>query len=320
VRARGIEKRPIFYSDVDREDFLERVGRLADATAFDVCAWVLMPNHVHLLLRTGNQPLARSMSALLAGYATAFNLRHERAGHLFQNRYKSTLVEDEPYFLKLVQYIHLNPLPSLVRSVAELADYPYTGHSALMGRRRRPWQDVNSVLGRFSSDAARARALYERFIACGVDEDERPDLSGGGLVRSAGGWHRVKAIRRGREKFTSDERILGTSEFVEEVLSELGRAPARRPPPDEVIATVCRAVGIPKGSLTGNGRPRAISRARGGISYVWTTLLGCSGREIAVRMGMTPACVYKAARRARVEGRYWSSLLDDARRTSGKGE
>lgn len=69
-----------------------------------------MPNHFHVLVRTGVRPLARTMRALLTGYAGGFNRRHRRSGHLFQNRYKSVVCEEEPYFLELVGYLHLNPL------------------------------------------------------------------------------------------------------------------------------------------------------------------------------------------------------------------
>ena len=77
-------------------------------------AWALLPNHAHLLVRTGTRPLARSMRSLLTGYAGAFNRRHHRVGHLFQNRYKSIVVEEEPYLLELVRYLHLNPLRAKV--------------------------------------------------------------------------------------------------------------------------------------------------------------------------------------------------------------
>jgi REP element-mobilizing transposase RayT len=108
--VRGIERRRIFESDRDREDFLERLGRIVQEAQASCFAWVLIPNHAHILLRTGPTPLARMMRRLLTGYAVSFNLRHQRAGHLFQNRYKSIVVEDDPYLLELVRYLHLNPL------------------------------------------------------------------------------------------------------------------------------------------------------------------------------------------------------------------
>ncbi len=114
VMVRGLERRPIFRDDVDRRDFCTRLGRLVEATTLTVYAWALLPNHAHLLLRTGQRPLARCMRALLTGYVGAFNRRHKRVGHLFQNRYKSIVEEEESYLLELVRYLHLNPLRAKV--------------------------------------------------------------------------------------------------------------------------------------------------------------------------------------------------------------
>ena len=95
VMVRGIERRAIFRDDRDRTDFVQRAAALAHAGAWSVLAWALLPNHAHLLVRTAQRPLAAAMPALLTGYAGAFNRRHKRRGHLFQNRYQSILVEED---------------------------------------------------------------------------------------------------------------------------------------------------------------------------------------------------------------------------------
>ncbi len=100
VMGRGIEKRPIFLTDEDRNDFLSRLGHLAEEGWFKVYAWALLPNHFHLLCKTGKQPLARSMRRLLTGYVVKFNKRHNRNGHLFQltlgrQPYYGTIIGDE---------------------------------------------------------------------------------------------------------------------------------------------------------------------------------------------------------------------------------
>ncbi len=112
VMVRGIERTQIFRDDTDRADFVARLAALAQAGAWTVYAWALLPNHAHLLVRTGTRPLPRSMRSLLTGYAGAFNRRHRRAGHLFQNRYKSILVEEEPYLLELQRQSECLPFPS----------------------------------------------------------------------------------------------------------------------------------------------------------------------------------------------------------------
>jgi hypothetical protein len=179
-----------------------------------------MPNHFHLLLRTGNTPIARVMRQLLSGYAGRFNRLHRRAGHLFQNRYKSILCQEDPYLLELVRYIHLNPLRAKqVATLAQLDRYRYSGHSALMGHRSNEWQAIDSVLRLFGKSASTARGQYRHFVEQGIALGRRPELTGGGLIRSLGGWSAVKSMRRLREHVKSDERILGDSDFVQSVLS-----------------------------------------------------------------------------------------------------
>ena len=112
VMVRGLERRAIFRDDGDRADFVARLAALAQAGALTVYAWALLPNHFHLLLRTGARPLAGCMRSLLTGYAGAFNRRHKRTGHLFQNRYKSIVVEEEPYLLELQRLSEYLPFPS----------------------------------------------------------------------------------------------------------------------------------------------------------------------------------------------------------------
>src|SRR5512139_175527 len=147
IVVRGIERRKIFYDDNDRDDFLERLSAILGERRTACYAWALMPNHFHLLLKTGQTPIATLMRRLLTGYAVSFNLRHRRSGHLFQNRYKSILCQEDAYLLELVRYIHLNPLRAkIVIDLKGLDGYGYGGHSVLMGRCRADWQDTDYVL------------------------------------------------------------------------------------------------------------------------------------------------------------------------------
>jgi putative transposase len=109
VIIRGIEGSSIIRDDKDRNEFLNRLGVLLHETSTSCYAWVVMDNHVHMLIRSGLCPLSLLMRRLLTRYAQYFNRRYIRSGHLFQNRYKSFLCEEEPYLLELIRYIHLNP-------------------------------------------------------------------------------------------------------------------------------------------------------------------------------------------------------------------
>ncbi len=218
VMARGVSRQAIFRDDADREDFVSRLAGVSTTGAFQVYAWALLPNHFHLLVRTDKRPLSRAMRSVLTGYAGAFNRRNRRSGHLFQNRYKSIVCEEEPYFLELIRYLHLNPLRAgLVRDLHELARYPYSGHSALMRTYEYPCQATQSVLAQFAPTPRHARRAYQTFVTEEVQHGRRVEFQGGGLVRSAGGWAAVQELRRGREGYSSDERVLGSTEFIEQL-------------------------------------------------------------------------------------------------------
>jgi putative transposase len=168
IILRGIDSGVIFKDNTDCENFLTRLERLLTESSTPCLAWVLMDNHVHMLLRTARLPISILMRRLLTSYAQQFNRRHRRHGVLFQNRYKYILCENQPYLLELVRYIHLNPLRAgVVHDMEALRGYPRCGHSALMGQVRREWQDTEYALRLFGdgwstgrqSTIARARGI-----------------------------------------------------------------------------------------------------------------------------------------------------------------
>ena len=158
IICRGIERSNIFRSDHDREDFISRLELVLLETQTPCYAWALIPNHFHLLLRTGKASISTVMRRILSGYAGGFNRRHRRAGHLFQNRYKSILCQDDLYLKELVRYIHLNPLRAkLVKTLSELDRYRFCGHSVVMGHRKSDWQDIETVLSFFGKRMSAVR-------------------------------------------------------------------------------------------------------------------------------------------------------------------
>jgi putative transposase len=313
--ARGIDRQTIFRDDADRDDLLRRVSGLVHDRQMSVYAWALMPNHFHLLVRTEEMSLERSMRSLLTGFATVFNRRHERVGHLFQNRYKSVVCEAERYFLELVRYIHLNPLRGgIVGHIDDLDEYVYTGHSALLSTVPRDWQSTDEVLAHFGRHQGWARAAYRKFVSEGALLGKCPELSGGGLVRSAGGWKTVMKLRRGREDFMADERVLGSGPFVDQILREVATRETRSVAPTPALSflkdLVCVACGVSPSAICKPGRrARAVSEARAGLAYLWVEFFGRSGRELALDLGLKPESVYKASKRARKQRDRWIGLL-----------
>jgi len=140
VMGRGIERRKIFLNKKDQKDFIDRLAELAVNGSMSIYAWALLPNHFHLLCKTKNRPLSSSMRKLLTGYVVNFNRRHKRHGHLFQNRYKSIICQEDAYLMELVRYIHLNLIRSgLIKDIKGLNRCPFSGHSVLMGYVKRDW-------------------------------------------------------------------------------------------------------------------------------------------------------------------------------------
>ena len=159
------------------------------------------------------------MRRLLTGYAVYFNHKHDRAGHLFQNRYKSILCQEDTYLLELVRYIHLNPLRAgIVLDLNSLDRYRYSGHAAIVGIDKMIGKPPNISLIIFLKGCHQRVRQYREYIQKGVSAGKRPDLVGGGLVRSVGGWHALKELRKRKVYMKGDERILGDSDFIEAVL------------------------------------------------------------------------------------------------------
>jgi len=185
VVTRGLERKEIFKDDRDREEFLIRLGIALEKTKSECYAWALMPNHVHLMIRTGERSLSDIARRLFTGYAIYFNKRYKRHGYLYQNRYKSVLCQEDIYFKELVRYIHLNPLKAKVVTTMEQLDrYPWSGHSVLVGNENHTWQNRDEVLGYFGKREKESIVRYREFIREGMHKQSKYDFSGGGLVRS----------------------------------------------------------------------------------------------------------------------------------------
>jgi putative transposase len=304
VMARGIEGRDIFRDKKDREAFLKRLSDLVTKGNIQLLAWCLMPNHFHLLLRTHGMSLATMMRRLMTGYAVWHNRRHDRKGHLFQNRYKSIVVEDDPYFLELVRYIHLNPVrANILDSVSRLDRYPYAGHSVLMGHQKFKGQDVDWVLGCFGRRMGSARRRYREFVAAGFHQGPREDLRGGGLVRSAGG--REQLASRSRDEWEKgDERILGSGNFVEEILKS-GNLPRERRRSDiaGILDGVITERRVTSEQVLSRSRDRKISQARRVFFLRAHEEGGASITELGKLCGISHSAVKQSIEKARLEKR-----------------
>jgi REP-associated tyrosine transposase len=299
VMIRGIERRKIFRNNKDREDFIERLEILCPEMQTSCYAWAFLANHAHFLFRTGMQPLSRLMRRLLTGYVIGFNRRHGRSGQLFQNRYKSIVCQEETYLRELVRYIHLNPVRAgMVEGLNKLKRYKFCGHSALMGIVKREWQDTDYVLGYFGKNKTEGMRKYESFVKEGFTQGRREELTGGGLIRSLGGWTEARDALKGGVHIMSDERILGDSEFVDSVISQSDEHYERRHKLrrqgydlDRIAQRVSEVLGMKPEDVFSKGRQNRKVTARSLLCFWAARELGMSHTVLAKKLEMSLAGV-----------------------------
>ncbi len=305
LMLRGINKSSIFEDDQDRSQFLNRLEKNVTAAEARVYAWVLMTNHVHILFKSGKQGISEVMKRQLTWYAQYYNHRHKRSGHLFENRYKSVLCDEDNYLLALIRYIHLNPIRAgIVKTLEELDRYPWCGHSAVIGKRECPWIDADYVLSQFGDSLRKARNEYRRFVGEGIGMGRQPELTGGGLIRSKGGWSEVVSSRRSGRKEEYDERILGSGDFVNAILKEaeektLHQLKLRRSGKtlSKIIDEECDRARISTKELKGGSRRREVSTLRIKIAKRGLEDLGLSLAEIARQVGVSTSGIARAVKR-----------------------
>jgi len=207
----------------------------------------------------------------------------------------------------------------MVVDLKALESYPYCGHSVLMGKEKREWQDVEYVLGHFGKRIGDARRKYRSYVEKGIPMGRRPELVGGGLIRSLGGWDELKKMRlTGQDRIKSDQRILGESNFVQDVLSESEENFTRKYKLksrgfnfEKVVNRVSLLFRLEKDYITGKGRQKNRVQARDLVCY-WSAIeLGISMADLAKRLGITLSAVSYAVKRGEEIVKEDGYLLED---------
>ncbi|MHC4792612.1 MAG: helix-turn-helix domain-containing protein [Planctomycetota bacterium] len=177
-----------------------------------------------------------------------------------------------------------------------------------MGRRKYDWQDADYVLGLFGKTRRTARKKYAEFVTKGINQGQRSDLIGGGLIRSYGGWTSLKVFKSAGERLMSDERILGSSTFVESVLKLANEAYEKKTlalakgfDPDKLIAAVADYFDIDEKLIRSLSRQRKVARARSIICCLAIDRLMVSGTDVAQKLNLSPSAVSKLANRGRMD-------------------
>ncbi len=293
VIFRGIDGCKIVKDDTDRSGFVSRLGKLSEECQTPVYAWALLDNHAHLLVRSSEYGLPRFMRRLLTGHAITFNLRHKRRGHLFQNRYKSIICEEESYFLELVRYIHLNPIRAgQVKDLEGLKKHPWCGHAGLMNQTGALWQCRDEVLSYFGRKEKPAITKYVQFIHDGLAQGKRPELVGGGLRRS-----QANKDANGIQPEAYDERILGAGDFVEQILNQTEEAALpssseeKQRMGEECLQRICEEFATTTQELYSGSRRRPVTTARAMLAQELVGVCGWSITATAKRLGVSASAI-----------------------------
>jgi len=253
VIVRGNQRQKTFLSDQDYRAYLDRLAKYRERYGYSVHACCLMPNHVHLLLESSDQPLAKLMQGLQQSYSQYFNMSHSKVGHVFQGRYKAIICAQDEYLLELVRYIHLNPVRAGMVKAPDR--YRYSGHQAYVESKAGDIIDPGKVLKLIGG-----RAGYQRFVRDGMADGHKEE------------YYEVE-----------DQRFLGADGFGDRVQ---GRADATKKVPSKrsieaIVKQLAKELGVSVDAVRSRERGWVISKARTMIAYVMARRLGYELKEVA---------------------------------------
>jgi putative transposase len=289
---RGDGRKRIYASEYDNEKFLEYIIQAKKRFKFRLYAYVLMRNHYHLFLETLLPNLSRIMHFINGSYATYYNTKRNKSGHLFQGRYKSVIVDTDSYFLELTRYIHLNPVKAGIVKLPE--EYKWSSYKAYLGNAEDKYIDKEAIKERTDLRGKR----YEDFVLTAIDqkEDLFKDTYGGVLLgNTAFIKEKLKEMKKqvkGKHiSYKDDLRgYVEKEEILELIKNEYGKDP-------EQLRTRSR-----------KGKERKIA------IYLMRELTGLNNSEIGEMFDMKFSAVSKAALSIEIEIKKDKGLRKEVKR------
>ena len=265
VTARGNERRALFRDDTDRSEYLDRIAIYRKKLPFELLAYCLMTNHVHLAVRTGPVPLSRIMARLHSTYAEWFNRRHGRVGHLFQGRYKAYLVRDDRHLYALVRYVHRNPVQA--RLVTHASHYHWSSDLFLRKGKGPDWLAVDSLLALL--DGSRKSAV-RRYVDL---------VDGPAAATTTPAPDECEAEGRGFGSFgvTLAHERPGEPEDTDPIVREIRL--------DDLLEIVARECGLTLEDLRSRLRGGEVADARCRAAHLARRLFRIPVRRLALRLG-----------------------------------
>lgn len=239
VMLRGNDGQDIFLSDRDRCKMCMLLQHGVEKYDHRIHAFCLMKNHIHLLIQAGNIPLSKIVQNLAFRYSQDFNRRKNRIGHLFQGRFKAVLIDENSYFLRLLRYIHMNPVRAkLVQSPEE---YVWSGHNTYIGKSEISWLTIDYGLSKFNKIKGNAQTMYSTYVLKKESQEETDQLR--------------KGFR--------DGQLLGDDEFVKRIkMEERNNEEKKRLPLSAIFRAVCQVIGITEEEIVSSSKLKKNSCAR----------------------------------------------------------
>ncbi len=267
VINRGNAGAAVFKSIRDREKFLEYLGKAAKRFSIRIHTYCLMTNHYHLLVETPDPNLSRAIQWINVSYATYFNRKRDRRGHLFKGRFKSILIDADEYLKHLSRYIHLNPVRA--KMIDRPSGYLWSSYPAFTGGEKPPcWLETDWLLSQFGKKRKDAEKNYRCFVEDVEIEaiDNPSDSVVGGFILGAPDF--VNWVKDTFLRPRSDVKEIPQLRQLKPAISI-----------ETVIEAVCSEFGCDAESVIQKGRKN--NRARDIAIYLARDLTG----RMAVRLG-----------------------------------
>jgi REP element-mobilizing transposase RayT len=273
VIARGNRHQPIFFDEYDCERYLYLLREYKRRFCFLLYAYVLMENHLHLLMEVEELPLSRIMHDLQFRYTHKFNSRHKKDGHLFQGRYKAILCDRDTYLLELSAYIHLNPVRAGI--IENPRDYRWSSYGAYVKKDVGSLVDENFLLSLFSKNKADARQAYAGFVESRIREGHKKE------------FYQVE-----------DQRFLGDEEFIAGITKFVNERIAKNPciALDKIVSVVGFYLDIQRESFFTHTRNRRAAWGRSVVGYLGRKLCNYENKSIAQFFKRDPSVLTKGIR------------------------
>jgi len=276
---------------------LDRLSTAVGKNLLKIHAWALMSNHFHLLAEPVESTLSVAMQKILTGFACSYNSKCDRRGHVFDARFRSILVEQESYYLKLISYIHLNPLKAgVVASLQELSIYPWTGHSTITGACRSPWMSLDTTQAMLGAHGRDWRSEYMSLLVAnhGIDDKE---METGNFSIGRQGLKKVTGedlVPTGRSILVLGSRSFALSQY--EKYRDLRRAGIRNRRDqhrkmDEATVRIALEQGISPSTMRSGGRGERLSEARRKLIVELLTYHGVTQGEAASYLNISTSAV-----------------------------